>query len=210
MNEASSSATLRVRLLSIAQNKQAAATAADGARAPKSTSCGHDKTSAPPTISAMPAAMRRSKFSRNTNQAISAVNTPSRFSNSDAPDAGICISPHNKQTGAMMPPDKTAPASQPMSARPGLTGWWRRKPRHAQSPRPDPRYSKPASSHGLTGPSKIFAKGVPAPNNNAAANAATTPGCLFQKYMMRPLPFKSIVCRLRKCSHTKFFRKKSA
>ena len=48
--------------------------------------------------------------------------------------------------------------------------------RTIQSPSPDPRYSKAASSHGLVCPSSGLANGVPAPNKTAAVKAAAIPG----------------------------------
>ena len=94
---------------------------------------------APSTISAIPSAMRLSKFSLNANQASSAVNTPSAFSNSEAPDAAIPLSPNISSTGPTMPPEAMAPANQISSLR------GRRAPdalianRYTVSPRPEPR-----------------------------------------------------------------------
>src|SRR5262245_65994553 len=74
---ASSSETFRVRLLSIAQARQAARISSVGARSP-TLACGvHDSTTAPPAIAIIPSAILRSTFSRKTIQASNAVNTPS-------------------------------------------------------------------------------------------------------------------------------------
>src|SRR5690606_35551522 len=88
MKTASDADTLRVRLLSIAQHRQAAAII-NGPN--HSMACafpsGHDSTTPPATISSMPATMRRSAFSRNTSHAITAVNTASRLSKGEAAEA---------------------------------------------------------------------------------------------------------------------------
>jgi hypothetical protein len=84
-------------------------------------------------------AMRRSKLSRNANQASSAVKTASALSSSAAPDAGMRDSPHMSSTGPSTPPLKTAPASQRQS--PGAR-WARPARRSASSnasPIPEPR-----------------------------------------------------------------------
>src|SRR5438034_3970683 len=73
---------LRVRLLSSAQHKQAPATASAGQEVAISPDC-QPRITPPQTIRDIPNIRRRSKFSRNTNQARRAVNTLSRFSNSD-------------------------------------------------------------------------------------------------------------------------------
>ena len=74
-------------------------------------------STAPAMIAIMPSAMRRSKFSRNTNQASRAVNTPSAFSSRDAPEAGMLESPTISRTGAMIPPVRIAPARGSTSRR---------------------------------------------------------------------------------------------
>jgi len=99
---------LRVRLLSIAQARQAAATNKAPVLTPPNAP-GSSETSAPAaTISSMPSAMRRSKFSRNTNHAISAVNAPSRLRSSDAVAAdaapGTTPRPCISSTGPATPP----------------------------------------------------------------------------------------------------------
>src|SRR5206468_8154386 len=96
---ASASDSLRVRLLSIAHARQAAKTASADQEAPKRASPGQLRMMAPATIATIPSAMRRSKFSRNANQARRAVNTLSALSSSDAPDAGIPASPNMSRTG---------------------------------------------------------------------------------------------------------------
>ena len=78
---------------------------------------------------------------------------------------------------ALPPPHTTAATSQrisPFSSR-GLVAPRRR--RYSARPRPDPRYSRPASVQGLIESSSHLASGVPAPNKTAEASAAITPGC---------------------------------
>jgi hypothetical protein len=108
---ASASDTLRVRLLSMPQDRQAPSTASAGQRLPNCASPGQLSTRAPATIASMPSAMRRSKFSLKTNQASSAVNTPSALSRSDAPEAGMPARPNISRTGPTPPPANTAPNS---------------------------------------------------------------------------------------------------
>src|SRR5713226_3732624 len=104
--------TLRVRLLSIPHERHAPSTARAGHRPAKRASPGQLRTVAPATMSTIPNAMRRSKFSFNTNHANSAVNTPSAFKRREAPDAGIPVNPSMSSTGPTTPPDRIAPASQ--------------------------------------------------------------------------------------------------
>src|SRR5438309_1685118 len=75
---------LRVKLLSRAQHAHAPAISNGPRTLFHSGRPDHDNSAAPAVIAIMPAKMRRLKFSRNTNHATSAVNTPSRFSRSDA------------------------------------------------------------------------------------------------------------------------------
>ena len=138
-NEASVSETLRVRLLSIAHARQAPSTASAGQTRPIEASPCQLSTSVPATISTMPNATRLSTFSRNTNQASSAVSTPSMFSSSEAVAAGIAASPVISSTGPSTPPASVAPASQPHSARVGRTGPACRTRRTSARPRPEPR-----------------------------------------------------------------------
>ena len=95
----------------MAQARQAAVTSSVGCQPGQSDWPGHDSTSPPATMAPMPSAMRRSTFSRNTNQASKAVNTPSALSSSDAAEAGMPASPSISSTGPATPPDTTAPAS---------------------------------------------------------------------------------------------------
>src|SRR5881396_4012704 len=101
---------LRVRLLSSAQHKQAPATASAGHEV--ATSPVRQPSTAPPqTIRDIPSTKRRSKFSRNTNQARRAVNTLSRFKRSDTDEAELAARASIRSAGPMMPPEITAPAS---------------------------------------------------------------------------------------------------
>ncbi|EXI70474.1 MAG: hypothetical protein AW07_04078 [Candidatus Accumulibacter sp. SK-11] len=113
MNRASDADTLRVRLLSIAQHPQANAIASGPSQlSPSDSPSGQDKITPPATMATIPKTMRRSALSLNTNQAISAVNTASRFSSSDAVDPLVRVSPNMRATGPNMPPKKIAPNSQ--------------------------------------------------------------------------------------------------
>src|SRR5258708_6926073 len=81
--------TFRVRLLSIAHARHAPAIAIAPHGAPDVGRPAHDSTIPPAVINAIPAAIRLSKFSLNTNQASTAVSTPSKFSSSDALEADV-------------------------------------------------------------------------------------------------------------------------
>ena len=179
IQDASLSETLRVRLLSMAQARHAPRTANAGNTLSRviraAFCCGHESTTLPPTMASMPSAMRRSKFSRNTNHAIKAVNTPSALSNSDAPEAGMRVRPSISSTGPSMPPATTAPISQGSSCRGNVAERAPSNRRTSHKPMPEPRYNKAASSQGLICPSNSLAKGVPAPNKTAASSVAATP-----------------------------------
>lgn len=108
---ASFRATLRVRLLSRPHARHAPITASDGHGSATSTEPLQLSTAAPAMIAAMPRSTRRSTFSRNTTQASTAVNTPSRFSSSEAPDAGMPARPIINSTGATTPPLMIPPSS---------------------------------------------------------------------------------------------------
>lgn len=136
---ASVSDTLRVRLLSIPQAKQAPRTASIGHSPANCASPGQLKTTAPATIAPMPSAIRLSKFSLKTNQASSAVNTPSAFSRREAPDAGMPVNPIISSTGPTMPPARIAPANQRTSSLGRRTAGACTTRRYSVSPSPDPR-----------------------------------------------------------------------
>ena len=112
---------LRVRLLSIAHARQAAAIAEGPTMPPARTAEPVDRTTPPATISAMPAAIRRSKFSLNANQANRAVMTPSKFKISDAEAESVICSPYMSRYGPMAPPKVMAPSNQITSAPRGRT-----------------------------------------------------------------------------------------
>src|SRR5437867_11622960 len=101
---------LRVRLLSSAQHKQAPATASAGQEVAISPDC-QPRITPPQTIRDIPNIRRRSKFSRNTNQARRAVNTLTRFSNSDTDDAEPAARATITSPRPITPPARTAPAS---------------------------------------------------------------------------------------------------
>ncbi|MDP2794757.1 MAG: hypothetical protein Q8O25_11890 [Sulfurisoma sp.] len=125
--------------MSSAQAKQAPSTASAGHAVPKLASPGQASSVAPATMATMPSAMRRSKFSWKANQASNAVNTPSAFSNNEAPEAGMLARPNISSTGPTIPPATMAPASQPHSPRARRTGAERWKNRISDRPRPAPR-----------------------------------------------------------------------
>ena len=77
----------------------------------------HDSTTAPTIMQIMPATMRRSKFSWNTNHARSAVATPSSVRRSDAAEASVLARPSIKRSGPTMPPKTIAPVSHGQSRR---------------------------------------------------------------------------------------------
>lgn len=131
--------TRRVRLLSIAHPRHAPSIANAGHNLPKLGEVGQLIITAPDTMAAIPSATRRSKFSRNANHAISVVNTPSAFSSSDAPEAGMLLKPYRRRTGATSPPAAIAPASQGNSLLSSRTRGERRILRYAVSPIPEPR-----------------------------------------------------------------------
>ena len=81
-------------------------------------------------------------------------------------------SPTMRSTGATTPPATIAPASGHQSARASRTRGERITSRYNPSPTPEPVYNNPASSHGFTLSSSIFATGVPAPKSTAEASAA--------------------------------------
>ena len=119
---ASASASLRVRLLSMAHARQAASIASAGQLPVKLRSFDQLNIKAPLTMKAMPKAMRRSKFSLKTNHAKIAVNTASVLSSRETPEAGIETKPHMSKTGARIPPAIMAPANHMFSTRFNLTG----------------------------------------------------------------------------------------
>jgi hypothetical protein len=136
---ASASDTLRVRLLSMPQARQAPSTASAGSKLPNRASADQLSTRAPATIASMPSAMRRSKFSLKANQASSAVKTPSALSSSEAPEAGMPESPNISSTGPPIPPVSTAPISQGHSRAASRDDCAPLSARNSASPRPEPR-----------------------------------------------------------------------
>nr|WP_269459375.1 hypothetical protein [Candidatus Nitrosoglobus terrae] len=167
--------TLRVKLLSSAQHKQAAATKElPQLREATSDDPGSASSNALSTISIMPRTIRPSAFSWNTTQAKTAVSTASKLSSKEAVDAGVNVSPNIKAKGPNTPPNPMASSSHNHSAR-GIVGIHQLRSRASlASPRPIPlpRYSRPASKTGGVSCSSAFASGVLAPNNAAAPRAA--------------------------------------
>jgi hypothetical protein len=137
--EASVSDTLRVRLLSMAQQRQAAITSSAGHASARSTCPGHASNAPPATMASMPKATRRSTFSRNTIHASNAVKTASAFSSSEAVEAGIAASPSISSTGPATPPVSTAAASHLPSPAASRALGARRIQRNVARPSPDPR-----------------------------------------------------------------------
>jgi hypothetical protein len=74
---------MRVRLLSMAQARHAAATSSADTSSTGTPTAFHDRTTAPVAMDIIPMAIRVSKLSRKNDQASIAVKTPSRFSMSD-------------------------------------------------------------------------------------------------------------------------------
>src|ERR1700722_4496462 len=85
----SAAETLRVRLLSIAQQKQAPTIAIAPHEKPTASPELNERSTPPVTMEIIPSKIRRSKFSRNTHQASDAVKTPSRLINKEVLDAGV-------------------------------------------------------------------------------------------------------------------------
>ena len=112
MKSASDAETLRVRLLSMAQAKQAPTKASGPTNEAEEGPVGHANTSPPMTINNMPTTIRRSVLSRNTTHASTAVSTDSRFKNNDAVEAAVCASPTISNSGPNTPPKAMAPKSQ--------------------------------------------------------------------------------------------------
>src|SRR6202030_4589009 len=96
--------TLRVRLLSIAHARQAPAIASGPAKPPARSEGRVDRITPPATIRAIPAAIRRSKFSLNANHANKAVRTPSRLRVNDAEAESVIRRPYINRNGPMAPP----------------------------------------------------------------------------------------------------------
>jgi hypothetical protein len=106
--------SVRVRLLSIAQARQAPAMA----RAPQAKPTPlHDSTTPPATIATAPTKMRRSTLSRKTVHAMTRVSTLSRLSSSAADAAGVAASPVISSTGPTAPPANTTSANRGRSRR---------------------------------------------------------------------------------------------
>jgi len=174
MNTASDADTRRVRLLSRAQHRQAAAThSGPSPLDAASPDCGQASTTPPATMATMPQTMRRSAFSSNTSQAINAVSTASRLSSSEAVAPLVETRPTISTTGPITPPNRMAPSSHGHSERCRPDGFQppSRATRNRLKPRPLPRYSSPANSTGGRSPTSSLASGVLAPNKAAAPNA---------------------------------------
>ena len=167
--------TLRVKLLSMAQHKQAPRIASGGQTDFTESNPDHDSTTVPATIAAMPRAIRLSKFSRKTNQARSAVRTPSALRRSEAVEAVVPNKPHMRSTGPATPPKATAPSIHRQSLLVSGAPFEPRRNLTSIKPTPEPRYNSPARSHGPTSSNKIFAAGVLAPKRTAAPRAAAIP-----------------------------------
>src|ERR1700722_6939222 len=94
----------------------------------------------------IPRRIRRSKFSRKTNQANKAVSTPSKLRSKEVLEAGGVVKPIISKIGPTTPPEKMAPPSHTQSERfnagSQLAGSRRYLRLHLQSvrPIPEPRY----------------------------------------------------------------------
>ena len=138
----------------------------------------HESTTLPATMSAKPSAMRRSTFSWNTNQARSAVKTPSRLRSRDAAEAGVVRRPDMRRIGPRTPPATIAPASHGTSARVSRASATETgiASQAAKRPSPDPAYRSPARSSGGVSPTRTFAQGVLRPKRSAEPIANPAPG----------------------------------
>src|SRR3546814_18797802 len=104
MNTASDADTLRVRLLSSAQHKQAVATARLQRMLPTAAPlCGHASNRPPAKINIIPITIQRSEFLSNTTQDQNEVRTSFRFSSRYACDADVWPSPTFRSTGTTTP-----------------------------------------------------------------------------------------------------------
>ena len=108
---------LRVKLLSIPQQRQAAVISSAPWESANPPSCGSESKMLPKTMNAKPAPTRLSTFSRNTIHAIAPVATVSKLSKREALLAETVISPSNNSAGPAIPPARMAPASQGRSTR---------------------------------------------------------------------------------------------
>ena len=142
INSASEADTLRVRLLSMAQHRQAPMIASVPDSSPTAVPpLGQESATPPATINAMPATMRRSACSLKTTQARLAVSTASRFSSNEAVPAPVEVRPSTSRKGPRTPPKPIATAnqSQPEPDRPLGCQPRPRSSRVRARPRPLPR-----------------------------------------------------------------------
>ena len=172
--------TFRVRLLSMPQQRQAAAIRIAPGEIANFWPVGSESRMPPNRISANPKTIRLSTFSRKTIRAMTAVATASRFSSRDAALAGVVIRPSRRKIGPTTPPVRMAPASQGTSSREMGVSFCpipddNRIARRTASPKPEPRYRSPAISTGSAAEMASLAKGVLAPKSNAAAIALVIP-----------------------------------
>ena len=179
-NQASEADTLRVRLLSIAQHKQASAISSGPNHVPLTGSADPDQASnvLPATMAAMPSTTRAGALSLNTPQAIKAVKTASRLSSKEAVVPLLWRRPAISATGPSIPPNRIAPSNQGHSPACRPEGFQPRSriQRSTIKPTPLPRYNKPAIRTGeVVSPSRL-ANGVLAPNKTAASKACSTAG----------------------------------
>ena len=89
MRRGSLEETRWLRLLSIPQHRHATPMKAGPMTLSTSIDPPHDRSRPAAKIESMPAAIRRSRFSPKISHASSVVNTPSRFSRSDAVDDAV-------------------------------------------------------------------------------------------------------------------------
>ena len=108
---------LRVRLLSIPQQRQAAAMRSVPPEMAIPSFRGSESRIPPRTIRTKPVPTRLSTFSRKINHAIAAVATASRLSKRDAVLAWVVDNPNRRRVGPATPPARVAPASHGRSAR---------------------------------------------------------------------------------------------
>ncbi len=180
MRTGSAADSLRVRLLSMPQARQAIAINIPPISSRTSCPC-HDRATAPASMAAAPSRSRRSTFSRNTSHAMPMVASASRLSSNEPEEAVVWLRPSISSSGPAIPPNNTTAASQGISALcngASAAGTLREaRPKcTAARPTPAPRYSNPASNCGSTEWSRTLDKGAEAPNRTAEARANGTPG----------------------------------
>ncbi len=222
--DGSRSDSLCVRLLSIAQQAHAPASASAPRHCPAPGPDPPARVPAPRKIRMEPSRAWRSRCSRKTTTARSAVRGPSRLSSRDPVMPETRSSPRSIRTGPRIPPVATTARSV------GRSETRRRASRPASAPRngrprivramPAPVYSSPARRIGPAPGRRALASGALAPNRSAAESPKNAPrrasvgGTSYPAWGIRliacPIPsvhrdhgpkdIKSLARRLRDCA----------